>query len=320
MKRNLAVFLLILLSGCDEKKVVTPPMTTEQKKELDLFLSRVKADMVYMPAGTFLMGDFCSEMRNGGAYCTIDKNNKPAHKVELSAFSISKNKITHEEYSFYLKTSGLPPKNFEKPWRNKSLSAMTAMKEGPAIINWYEADNYCSWLREKTGLNYSLPTEAQWEYSARNKGQYISIATDDGSLRYDRKTNAGENFATEEDIDKIASQLGIDFLYVRFAVDKYPPSPAGINGMAENGKEWVIDWYDPDWYKKSPVKDPQGPESGVIKGKDTGQHLKVLRGAIRPSPGRPSGLTFSRSYKIPEPDYPAGITARCVVNEPEPLN
>jgi formylglycine-generating enzyme len=46
MKRNLAVFLLIILSGCDDKKVVTPPLTAEQNKELDVFLSRVRADMV----------------------------------------------------------------------------------------------------------------------------------------------------------------------------------------------------------------------------------------------------------------------------------
>ena len=99
MKRNVAVILLVLLSGCDEKKVATPPLTAEQKTELDVFLSRVRADMVYMSAGTFLMGDFCSEMRNGGAYCTGDKSNKPAHMVELSAYSISKYKIRHERYA-----------------------------------------------------------------------------------------------------------------------------------------------------------------------------------------------------------------------------
>jgi formylglycine-generating enzyme len=319
MKKNLAVFLLILLSGCDDKKVVTPPLTAEHKKELDVFLSRVRADMVYMPAGTFLMGDFCSEMRNGGAFCTSDKNNKPAHKVELSAFSISKKKITHEDYSFYLKISGRPPQQFEKPWRNKALSEMTAMKGGPAIINWREADNYCTWLRKQTGFNYSLPTEAQWEYAARNKGGYVSIATDDGSLRHNRKTDVGDNFATDYDRQTISEQLGIDSQYVFFPVDKYPPSPAGLYGMADNGKEWVIDWYDPDWYKISTTKDPQGPDSGVIKDNTTGQYWKVLKGADHPSPGWPSGLTFSRSYKIPEPDFPAGVTARCVVNQSAPL-
>lgn len=46
----------------------------------------------------------------------------------------------------------------------------------------------------------------------------------------------------------------------------------------------------------------------------------MTSGADSPSPGRPSGMTFSRSYKVPEPDYPAGVTARYVVNDLELLN
>lgn len=320
MKKNLAVLLLILLSGCDDKKVVTSPLTAEQNKELDIFISRVRADMVYMPAGTFLMGDFCSEMRSGGAFCTIDKNNKPAHEVELSTFSISRFKITHQDYKFYLEVSGLPAQSFNKEYRNERLAKMTVLKNSPAIINWHNADMYCQWLKNQTGLNFSLPTEAQWEYDARSRGKYVSIATDDGSLRVNRETELGDNFGTYEDRELAARPFGIDPGILSLPVDKFPPSPAGLYGMADNGREWVMDWYDPDWYKKSPVKDPHGPESGVIKDEETGQYWKVLRGAIRPAPGRPSGLTFSRSYDIPEPGYPAGHTARCVVNEPDPLN
>ncbi|MCT9038856.1 formylglycine-generating enzyme family protein [Enterobacter cloacae] len=78
---------------------------------------------------------------------------------------------------------------------------------------------------------------------------------------------------------------GIDGSLVLFPVDKYPPTPFGLYGMAENGYEWVKDWYDPDYYSKSPIKDPQGPEKPVIKDKDTGQYRKVLRGGEAPSPG-----------------------------------
>ena len=273
-----------------------------------------------MPAGSFIMGDFCSKMHGGGMYCSGEKNNKPAHLVELSAFSISKFKITHEDYSFFLKTSGLPSQRFQEEYRNKNLSGMTMFENSPAIINWSEAKNYCMWLKKQTGQNFSLPTEAQWEYSARDKGKYIIIATDDGTLRHNKKNGLGENYATDEDRGNV--KVPEDFIseLVHFAVDKYPPSPAGLYGMADNGKEWVMDWYDPDWYIKSPLRDPQGPEQGVIKDKETGQFFKVLRGATRPAPGRPSGLTFSRSYQVPEPGYPAGITARCVVNAPHPLN
>ena len=109
-------------------------------------------------------------------------------------------------------------------------------------------------------------------------------------------------------------------MLIHFPVDHYPPSPAGLYGMADNGKEWVLDWYDPEWYQKSPLRDPQGPEEGVIKSLKYEQYWKVTRGADQPSPGWPSRMTFSRSYKEPEPDYPAGVTARCVVNESNPLD
>ena len=319
MKR-LIPFALLLISGCDRHEPPSPALSAEQKKELAEFIRQMKSEMVYMPAGSFLMGDFCREMRDGGPYCTIDKNNKPAYQVALSAFSISKFKITHENYSFYLVMSGLPPQKFEEEWQNEMLADMTALKNSPAIISWGEADNYCRWLKKQTGLNVSLPTEAQWEYAARDKGKYISIATDDGTLRYNKKTDRGENFATDEDRRVAAAPLGILSVLIHFPVDHWPPSPTGLYGMADNGKEWVLDWYDPEWYQKSPRRDPQGPEKGVIKDHKAGQYWKVTRGADQPSPGWPSGMTFSRSYKEPEPGFPAGVTARCVVNEPEPLN
>jgi len=312
--------ILLAATACDSRDKPQPELSAEQQTQLDNFIYRIKSEMVYMPAGTFLMGDFCSEMRGGGSYCTADKDNKPAHRVELSAFSISKFKITHEDYNFYLSMSGFKRQHYNDDIDDKLLSEMTILKRGPAIISWGEADSYCRWLRAQTGLKFSLPTEAQWEYAARDRGKYISHATDDGTLRHNRKTERGENYATDEDREIAAKPLGTDPLFIHFPVDNYPPSPSGLYGMADNGREWVMDWYDPEWYTKSPVKDPQGPERGVIKSKVSDQYWKVLRGATRPTPGRPSGLTFSRSYKVPEPGFPAGITARCVANEPHPLS
>ncbi|MXD08448.1 formylglycine-generating enzyme family protein, partial [Escherichia coli] len=91
-------------------------------------------------------------------------------------------KITHEDYDFYLKMSGLPSQKFKEEWQNEILADVTVLEKSPAIISWSEADNYCRWLKQQTGLNFALPTEAQWEYAARNKGKYVSIASDDGSL------------------------------------------------------------------------------------------------------------------------------------------
>ncbi|WP_230685628.1 formylglycine-generating enzyme family protein [Pluralibacter gergoviae] len=102
---------------------------------------------------------------------------------------ISKFKITHEDYAFYLNVSGFPSQSYKLKNGNKMLEGMTMFKNSPAIVSWSEAENYCMWLKKQTGLIFSLPTEAQWECAARDKGKYVIIATDDGTLRYNKKMN-----------------------------------------------------------------------------------------------------------------------------------
>ncbi|MDK1234757.1 formylglycine-generating enzyme family protein [Cronobacter turicensis] len=279
----------------------------------------MKADLVYVKGGTFWMGDFCKKMRDGGPYCSSEKDTRPLHEVELSSYSIGKFKVTHEDYSFYLKMAGLPAQHFEKEWRNEILAEMTHFKNSPAIVTWTEADNYCTWLKNETGLPFSLPTEAQWEYAACSRGQYILVATDNGIWQEDKNTSQGENYATDEDRRKVEENSGINSTSVHFPVDKYPPTPFGLYGMADNGYEWAKDWYDPNYYNISPKKDPQGPEKPVIKDVDTGQYRKSLRGGNHPAPSGNVGLTFFRGYNIPNNDFPNDTTVRCVVNSPEPI-
>ncbi|MBB1199828.1 hypothetical protein EGM70_05870 [Enterobacteriaceae bacterium 89] len=320
MKRIITSALVLILSGCDNNSTDTAKLTLQQKKELQTFIQKEKSKQVFVQGGAFWMGDFCSKMRDGGSFCTSDKNNKPIHEVELSNYSISKFKITHEDYGFYLELNNLPAQKFENKYVDKMLSDMIFFKNSPAIVTWTEASNYCSWLRKETGLPFSLPTEAQWEYAARNRGQYVVIATDDGTLRVNKKTDKGENFATDEDRDEIAEPNGLNPPLVHFPVDKYPPSPLGLYNMADNGKEWVLDWYDPDYYHKSSKKDPQGPNMPVVKDKRDDQYWKVLRGGNRPVPGFPSSLTITRYYQVKDPAGPLGTTARCVVNSATPIN
>src|SRR5690606_4504272 len=48
-------------------------------------------------------------------------------------------------------------------------------------------------------------------------------------------------------------------------VGQFAPNPLGLYDMAGNATDWVNDWYDPDYYKTSPVDNPQGPETGTQK-------------------------------------------------------
>ena len=313
-----SIFMILLISGCDNA-TKTVQHTPQEQAELQKYINRVKADLVYVKGGTFWMGDFCKKMRNGGPYCSPEKDTRPLHEVELTGYSISKFKVTHEDYRFYLKIAGLPEQNFKEKYENEMLAEMTHLKNSPAIVTWTEADNYCTWLKKETGLPFSLPTEAQWEYAARSRGQYILVATDDGTWREDEKSGQGENYATDEDRQIAEDTTGINGSLIHFSVDKYPPSSFGLYGMADNGYEWVKDWYDPDYYNNSSKKDPKGPNKPVIKDEDTGQYRKVRRGGNNPDPTGDVGLTFFRGYNIKDNYYPDGTTVRCVVNSSEPI-
>ncbi|EOL8967127.1 formylglycine-generating enzyme family protein [Cronobacter dublinensis] len=318
--KRILIFLIATISfliiGCDD--TVKPLHHSQQEKaELQKYIQRIKSDLIFVQGGTFWMGDFCKKMRNGGPYCSPEKDTRPLHEVELSSYSISKFKVTHEDYNFYLKMQRLPEKKFKEDYEDSMYKTMTYFKGSPAIISWTEADKYCSWLKNISGIPFSLPTEAQWEYAARNRGEYVLVATDDGGWREQQNTGHGENYATDKDRQEVEDKTGLNGILIHFPVNKYPPTSFGLYGMSDNGYEWVKDWYDPEYYKYSSKKDPQGPEKAVVKDNRTGQYRKVRRGGNNPDPAGDVGLTFFRGYNTKDNDFPDGTTVRCVVNSQE---
>ncbi|WP_449105331.1 formylglycine-generating enzyme family protein [Pseudomonas mohnii] len=109
-------------------------------------------------------------------------------------------------------------------------------------------------------------------------------------------------------------------------VDKFPPNPLGLYSMSDNGLEWVNDWYDPEYYRHSPLKDPQGPDKPMFKdyfGRDT----KVVRGQAFADPCWGGGVNVHRTAAEPHgyewddgSPYLSSKTARCVVNSPKPVS
>ncbi|MGV4056089.1 formylglycine-generating enzyme family protein [Citrobacter portucalensis] len=187
----------------------------------------------------------------------------------------------------------------------------------PARVDWHEAERYCAWLGEVTGLPFSLPTEAQWEYAARSRGKYVVAPTDDGTIRIEGQKGINVATATDREMYARQSENSLD-IASPLPRDFRPPNPLGIYDMAGNGWEWMKDWYDPEYYSHSPVKDPQGPEQPVFKDVD-GYYTRVLRSQDFSGPGR--GLTMVR-YKA-DPDSrrysPDDKAVRCAVNHPSPV-
>lgn len=103
---------------------------------------------------------------------------------------------------------------------------MNLTDNAPIIgISWYDATAYCEWLREKTGENYGLPTEKEWEYSCRagTKTEW-SFGDDEKKLEKYAWYDENSNGTTHE-------------------VGKKLPNPWGLYDMHGNVWEWCEDWY-----------------------------------------------------------------------------
>jgi len=116
-------------------------------------------------------------------------------------------------------------------------------EDHPVIfVSWYGAQAFCNWLQEKTGKNYQLPTEAQWEFAARggNKSRsYIYAGHDNLDVVGWYYDNSGGG----------THQVG-----------QKRPNELGIYDMSGNVYEWCQDWYGN--YSSSAQRNPTGPSSG----------------------------------------------------------
>lgn len=166
----------------------------------------------------------------------------PVHSVTLKNYSISKYEITFDQYETFCEATG----------RNKPEDVAWGRGKRPVInINWNDAAAFCKWLSQETGENIHLPTEAQWEYAAR-EGHLSS------NHRYSGSDDVNAVAWHAENSEKVTHPVG----------EKYP-NALGIFDMSGNVFEWCRDWYDKDYYVESPKKNPQGPASG---------YLRVIRG------------------------------------------
>ncbi len=284
-----------LLTGCDQKS------TGKRETLSEALVAKSLSNMVPVKGGEFLMGDFGPLVGQKLPF-SINQDDKVLHKVVLSDFSISKYKVTNDDYNKYLQITGV-----KKPPINILLKDYPSLQKSDYSvgITWQQAKDYCQWLGKESGKKFDLPTEAQWEYAARSRGQYLPFATNNGEYL------PGKNVPGKDELDKYTDGFGFPF----YPVGKYPPNPLGLYDMGLSGSEWTNDWYASDYYSHSPVNDPQGPAQGT---------KKVLRGYI--GGDRQYALTMFRQSKLPVPkinkddDYEKyGVgpqyVFRCVVNK-----
>jgi len=216
-----------------KKKTKEVPENFEKDEANAIFNSM---EWVEIPAGEFLMGDHTG---------TGDSDEAPVHKVYLDSYKISKYEMTLEQWRRY---------RYVKPHEWSDYFIGEGDNHPVTQVRFYEAENFCKWVREMTGQNVMLPTEAQWEKAARGTDQRI----------YPWGNNSPQcGLINFNNCVGITSPVGSNSGDVSFY---------GVMDMGGNVSELVRDYYDEDYYSVSPYMNPQGPEGG------TDDMLMVLRG------------------------------------------
>ncbi|WP_449105329.1 formylglycine-generating enzyme family protein [Pseudomonas mohnii] len=183
-------------------------------------------------SGGGLMGDYGVEHGPERLPYDADKDSKPLHKVELTSYSIEKFKVTNQAFQLYLKHNGL---QLRKNSPGESFEKFSVLPNNPAHLDWFEAEKYCKWLADISDLPFALPTEAQWEYAARSRGQFLMVATDDGTYKATRVPASehngprGINISTSWDREAFAKEMGWRTAGLSpLPVDKFSAQSAGV--------------------------------------------------------------------------------------------
>ena len=230
--------------------------------------------IMVVPAGSFSMG---SPVGEAGRY----DNEGPIHPVSIpETFGLGVYEVTRGQFRAFVKDSGHEAGEacwtYEgRRWRERAgrswrFPGYAQNEQHPVVcVNWDDASRYVEWLSFKTGQQYHLPTESEWEYAARagtKRTYYWGDGIEDGwkQCRYANGADLRTGLFWRAGCD--------DGHEYTAAVGSYLPNPFGLHDMLGNVWEWTHDCWSDD-YSDAPA---DGSAYGV------GQcELRVLRGGSR---------------------------------------
>lgn len=252
----------------------------------------ISFNMIAVRGGDFVMGSPQDEPFR-------EEDEGPEVNVKVSDFFIGKIEVTWDAYLEFFSETGSEGRvsvyelstmevdgitGPTPPWGDPSQG--WGRGKMPAItMSHHAAEVYCEWLSSKTGKNYRLPTEAEWEYAAR--GGTESPYFFEGSPKdYSAETFWNKIFGADTatiNTYAIYRENSRGRAHLPAAVKS---NPFGLKHMLGNVAEFCADYYSPDIYSEysNGVVDPVGPVSGeeyVIRGGSFNADAADIRAADR---------------------------------------
>jgi len=287
----LMLVLLLNLPVCFAAPVTTIPQAIE---------NMLGMKFVLIPSGEFMMGSDESPEALTRDYPQYDRkrflelvDEAPVHKVRITRpFYLGQHEVTVGQFRRFVEASGYRPeseadgtggygysrdydpgkseqgdafegRNPKYSWRNPGFYQGG---DHPVVnVTWNDAMALSKWLSEKEGVTYRLPTEAEWEYAARagTQTRYYSGNDVQSLLKVANlfDADARKNWPQWESY-ALEGHDGFEFTS---PVGHFAPNAFGLYDMLGNAWEWCADWYDEHYYAGSPLNDPSGPKTGVVR-------------------------------------------------------
>jgi formylglycine-generating enzyme required for sulfatase activity len=227
---------------------------------------------VFISPGPFSMGSSPDLLKRAVQVCDRTRGDcdptdfdveAPAHRVSIEGFWIDLHEVTNWQFERFVEETGHRTLAEERgfghvfegnewirvegaDWRHPGGpgTGIRDKADHPVVqVSWMDAEAYCAWTGGR------LPTEAEWEKAA--------------SGMEERMFPWGNEVADCERADFLATgERGCEGDTAPVESRPAGRTPIGVAGLAGNAREWVADWFAPDYYRHSPELNPRGPELG----------------------------------------------------------